>query len=645
MRILLLFFLFISPTLWSQTDIPANDNNDEVHQARAIEFPEDADWLNTSYPLTLKHFDGKFILLNFWTSSSMLSTAQLNELKRLQEIHRELEVVIVHSGKYNTERSTEYIRKAIIEHDIHFPVVNDSTFSLWRDYNVDAWPTNILIDPEGNIALQSQGVSIEGDVSAHIELYSGDTKKTGSPVSSEIHGFQQGLLVFPKFIESDGHFSLFISEFRGHRIVQTDFNNTFEHYIGTGKEGFRDGDLNNAQFRFPGGLAFHPSDSLLYIADTGNDAIRKYNVETGQVSTVLGTGERAMTPPELVVETTHALNQPTGLTLIGDDLYIAMTGWNQIWKLDTQTGIAEPVAGSGTFGFEDGKNLKSNLAEPYGITHDPDGVIYFTERQSSAVRTFKKGKVKTLLGTGIFDFGDEEGGSKTARLQGPAGIFFHDDALYVADQFNNKIKRVDPYSGRSETFLGSGTPDYQNGISQYAAFNNPTGVTVLLNHLFITDTYNQVVRQHSFDDGSMVTYNFLNLDQMQFNPIDEFQVFETDTIQIPPGESSITMVFELDSLWKLETDAPQSALVTSRNPGIIEDPYGINPETQSITFELDNSGEFRHFIAEVALIYHHEEEPELTYFRTFTLMVMLDISEDAPAEQEVVFKVPSSDLM
>lgn len=640
MRILLIL-MFISHGIFAQQQKPVPQTDSTQSGARAVEFPADATWLNTPSPLSLKHFKGKFILLNFWTSSSALCSAQLKELKELQKNHRELEVIIVHCGKYDAERITENVRLTVIEHGIPFPVVNDSAFTLWRDYGVDAWPTNILINPDHTIVLKSEGASIKGDVGAHIELYSGNTQKGGSPISSEISRFQQGLLVFPKFIESDGHFSLFISEFRGHRIIQTDFNNTFEHFIGTGKEGFRDGEINSAQFSFPGGMAFHPLDSMLYIADTGNDVIRRYDLKKGIVTTILGNGGRSFEIPEMVVEKSHPLNQPTGLTLIGNDLYIAMTGWNQIWKLDTQSGMAVPVAGSGAFGFEDGKDLESVLAEPFGMTHDPDGTIYFTERQSGAIRTYNKGKVSTLTGAGVFDFGDVDGKPKTARLQGPAGIEYHNGALYVADQFNHKIKSIDPNNGRTATFLGSGQRGYQNGSENAMAFYHPSGLTVLRDQLFITDTYNQVVRRYDLNNGSISPYDFQNKDQMQFRAINEFQVLETDTILIAPGKSNLTLVFELDSLWKLVPDAPQSAVVITRNPAIIEDPDGINTYSQSINFTIDNTGAFQHFIADISLIYAHNSDLQLQYFRTFTLMVLLKTEDDAPADQTAIFEVPS----
>lgn len=646
MRILLILLL-IAPGLMAQRNTEQTESKtapaetaEKQETARAIEFPDSLNWLNASHQLSLDDFQGKFLLLSFWTSSSALSIAQLKTLKDLNEQHSNLEVVIVHSGKYEAERKTENIRQAVIEHDIPFPVINDSAFTLWRDYGVSVWPTNILINPTRDIVMQSEGVEIVGDISANIQLYEGATKAGGSPSGSELSKYEQGLLVMPSFVESDGSFSLFISESRGHRIVQTDFNQTFERAIGTGKEGWKDGDMRNAHFSFPHGTAFDPIDSVLYIADTGNDVIRKCDLKSGMVSTVLGNGSRSTEIPEMVVESSHSLNQPIGLELMGNDLYIAMTGWNQIWKYDTESGMAVPVAGSGEFGFEDGKDLDSKLAEPYDITRDPDGVLYFTERQSSAVRTFKKGKVNTLVGAGVFESGDETGRSSKALLQGPSGIEYFEEMLYVSDQYNHKIKTVDPFNGRVETFLGSGEQGYRNGVENRVQFNHPSGLTVLRDQLFIADKYNQVIRQYDFAHNHISSYDFSNKDQMQFHPVNPYQVYETDTILIPKGESTLTLFFELDSLWELTSDALQSAIVATREPGIIEDVNGINPETQGISFELENHGARKHFVAEVNLIYQHSEQEDLKYYRSFSLMVNMRTDEEAPSNQEASFQVP-----
>lgn len=645
MRILLFFFA-ISISAAAQTEqvtlTESPRGNDSIQTK--IQSKESADsliWLNTMYSPSSIHTDGKFTLVNFWTSSSSHSMGQLKQMKELSEQHRELDIVIVHSGKYSSERITENVRLAIVEHDIPFPVINDSTFALWGEFGVSAWPTNVLIDPEGEIVLKSEGAEISGDISANIALYENQTKNTGTSANIETSRFHQGLLSFPAFVESGDDYNLFISDTRNHRILRTSRTGSTENIIGSGSEGFVDGESVNARFSFPHGMVFHPTDSLLYIADTGNDAIRVYDLKSGKVQTILGNGKRGFEIPEMIKGVSHALNQPTDLTLMDGDLYFTMTGWNQIWKMDIETNEAEPVAGTGEFGFTEGRTDKSDLAEPYGITSDSDGVIYFTERQSSAIRTLKRKKVDILVGAGVFEFGDLDGNSKNARLQGLGGITFFNNNLYVADQYNNKIKIVDPYSGRSDTFLGSGKQGLSNNSGKNGAYSFPGDLTVLNNQLYIADTYNQVVRVVGIDGEGVATLDFLNKNEMEFIALYDRKVFETDTVYIGKGTTNINIRLELDSNWSYLTDAPHSVFLANRANGVTQLPEGFDPYSQSINFRLENQGALQMFMLDCKLFYQSIDQEDRKYMRHFTLIVHVKTREGAENEKVLPFEVPS----
>lgn len=635
MRNFLFLFLFLfSGGLFAQkADTLVVSQPDKV--ARAIEFPDTLKWLNTQMPLSLRNFEGHFLLLNFWTSSSSLSLGQLKELKRLDEIHDNLSIIIVHSGKYESEGQTATLRNFIIENDVPFTVINDSAFVMFSEYGIEAWPTNILIDPTGKIMLRSEGMSVEGDISALIELYDGPSKTGGSYLFSETQRFNQGVICYPTFIASDEQFSLFISETRSHRILQTDRGGYSEHIIGSGFPGFEDGNQRSARFYLPRGVAFDRRDSVLYIADTGNDAIRKFNLETRQVTTVLGNGERASTPPEMIVDRSHRLNQPTDLVVVDGALYITMTGWNQIWMMDIESGMATPVAGDGQFGFTEGRALQSNLAEPFGITADESGIVYFTERQSSGIRSLNKGRLLTIMGQGTFEYGDEDGRSKKALMRGPSGITYHNERLYVSDQYNQKIKVVDPNKGISETFLGSGQMGFRSGVPQRIEFNHPTGLAVFNNELFIADTYNQVVRRYNFETEIIRSFDLMNKDQMEFNPINIYEMFEIDTLIIPRGESQVVLNFQLDSLWTLAQNAPHGVVIKSKDSGVKIDPQGLDEELGAVVLHLENYGSYNHFVADITLFYTDVEHNQNTYIKSFTILAPVQVQESAPLIQDV----------
>ena len=142
-----------------------------------------------------------------------------------------------------------------------------------------------------------------------------------------------------------------------------------------------------------------------------------------------------------------------------------MAGTHQIWTLDLSTLEAAPYSGNGRENIKDGPLAAANHAQPSGLA--TDGVRLFTaDSETSSVRVVDfnpDGRVRTLVGHGLFDFGDVDGGPDAARLQHPLGVSFDDGSLYVADTYNNKIKRLDPTTGDVHTFIGTGKPGSADG--------------------------------------------------------------------------------------------------------------------------------------------------------------------------------------
>ncbi len=137
------------------------------------------------------------------------------------------------------------------------------------------------------------------------------------------------------------------------------------------------------------------------------------------------------------------------------------------------------------------------------------GPLYVADSESSAIRVVEQGRdgpeVRTIVGKGLFDFGDEDGQGGHVRLQHDYGVTAGPDGrLYVADTYNNKIKRIDPVTGRCETFLGSGEEGVDDGDALEARFDEPEGVAVAPGGdlLFVADTNNHAIRITDLREGS-----------------------------------------------------------------------------------------------------------------------------------------------
>jgi sugar lactone lactonase YvrE len=262
--------------------------------------------------------------------------------------------------------------------------------------------------------------------------------------------------------------------------------------IGRGTAGFTDGDFFSAEFNHPQGMAL--DGEVLYVADTENHAVRKVDLARQTVETLAGTGKQARAFNVAGRGKAAALNSPWDLVFHQGVLYVAMAGFHQLWALDPRTGEARPYAGGGREGRVDGPLRSAALAQPSGIATDGQK-LYFADSEASAIRAADlspQGHVETFVGLGLFEFGDRDGTGEKVRLQHPLGVACHDGVLYVADTYNNKIKRLDPATRACTTFLGQGAAGYRDGAEPL--FHEPGGLSVAGGQLYIADTNNHALR-------------------------------------------------------------------------------------------------------------------------------------------------------
>ena len=240
--------------------------------------------------------------------------------------------------------------------------------------------------------------------------------------------------------------------------------------VGTGRPGFSNG--REGQLNSPQGMVF--SGDTLYIADVANHAVRAFDLTTKELRTVAGTGGQLRTRAD---RQAGAMSSPWDVTLSGKALFVAMAGTHQIWSVEISTGKSRVHSGMGGEDIRDGDNQGALLAQPMGITALGDR-LYFADAESSAIRwadVAEDGQVGTIVGTGLFDFGDVDGSGDEVRLQHAQGIAFRNDGkLLVADSYNDCIKVVDIESRSSTTWV--------------RGFSEPSGIACNESHAYIADT-------------------------------------------------------------------------------------------------------------------------------------------------------------
>jgi len=597
-------------------------------KVNAPEFPEGLEWLNTGRPLTIRELRGKVVLLDFWTYCCINCMHIIPDLKRLEHKYaNELVVIGVHSAKFTGERDTGNIRQAVLRYEVEHPVVNDAEMRIWQEYAVRAWPSLYLIDPAGKVIGYTSGEGVYDALDTLIAkvIAAFDEKKLMDrrPLSIKLERQRvpASMLAFPgKVLADEQSKRLFIADSNHNRIVIVSLaDSSVAEVIGRGETGLTDGSFDTATFNHPQGMAL--DGNTLYVADTENHSIRAVDLANRTVATIAGTGQQSR------VHTTFggqgrqvALNSPWDLVMHSGMLYIAMAGPHQIWKMNPKTGGITPYAGSGIERRIDGPLADAALAQPSGITTDGHK-LYFADSEVSSIRSADldpNGAVETIVGQDLFEFGDRDGRGTEVRLQHPLGVVYHDGDLYIADTYNNKIKRVSPRNKTAETFAGTGEGTLADG--ERAAFDEPAGLSVAFGKLYVADTNNHAIRVVDLKTRRVETLRIKGLERLR--PRGSSKSFAGQVIDLPEqavssSKPTITVNLELPPGFKLNPLAPSSVTIRAagQKPEIIRNP----------TFPLDipiQLGEGpTQVIAEFTVYYSQVEKESLCYFKEVQVRV------------------------
>ncbi|BAY88829.1 MULTISPECIES: thioredoxin-like domain-containing protein [unclassified Tolypothrix] len=491
-------------------------------RVRAPELPQNSTWFNTDTPLSIKQLKGRVVILDFWTYCCINCLHILPELKYLEQKYKDsLTVIGVHSAKFDNEKETENIRQAILRYDIEHPVVVDSGFRVWQEYTVRAWPTLMIIDPQGYVIGYVSGEGHCDALDESLEKLISEHQEKGTinfqELSLNLEKQRQPLitpLAFPGKVLATSA-GLFIADSGHHRLVMSSLEGEIIQIIGTGKSGLTDGNFSEAEFSSPQGMAFDTDHQILYVADTENHALRRVDLQRQVVETIAGTGEQSRNiRPDGGVGLSTKLNSPWDLVKVGNTLFIAMAGPHQIWEMNLENGVIKTYAGTGAEGCVDGSLNESAFAQPSGITSNGEE-LYIADSEISSIRgvgIIEPRVVRTLCGSGdLFGFGDVDGQGENVRLQHCLGVEYAENFLWVADTYNHKIKLVSPSTGNCQTILGDGVIGLQDGQGKNSRFFEPSGLSVMGSKLYIADTNNHAIRCVDLNSFEVTTLQFQGL--------------------------------------------------------------------------------------------------------------------------------------
>ncbi|MER5574894.1 thioredoxin-like domain-containing protein [Streptomyces massasporeus] len=428
-------------------------------RVRAPELTGKGGWLNTGgQPYTLADLRGRIVILDFWTFCCINCLHVLDELRELEEKHRDTVVVIgVHSPKFVHEAEHQAVVDAVERYGVEHPVLDDPELATWKQYAVRAWPTLVVIDPEGYVVAQHAG---EGHVHA-IERLVGELEAEHSAKGTLRRGDgpyvapepEPTVLRFPGKALSLPSGNFLVSDTTRHQLVElAGDGESVVRRVGSGERGFTDGTGDTAAFSEPQGLALLDDGSVV-VADTVNHALRRLDLATGEVTTLAGTGRQwwqgsPTSGPAREVD----LSSPWDVAWWQGRVWIAMAGVHQLWAYDPQDGTVAVTAGTTNEGLVDGPGAEAWFAQPSGLAATPER-LWIADSETSALRWVEPdGSVHTAVGTGLFDFGHRDGAAEQALLQHPLGVTaLPDGSVAVSDTYNHALRRYDPATGEVTT--------------------------------------------------------------------------------------------------------------------------------------------------------------------------------------------------
>ncbi|MCF4120273.1 NHL domain-containing thioredoxin family protein [Antribacter sp. KLBMP9083] len=491
-------------------------------------------WLNTGgRPVALADLRGKVVVLDFWTFCCINCLHVLDELREIEEQHRDVLVIVgVHSPKFEHEADPVALAAAVERYEVHHPVLDDPELVTWSAYTARAWPTLVVIDPEGYVVAQMAGEGHGSALAALVAeliaehdakgtLHRGDGPYVAPASTSGTLRFPAKAIALPSgnlLVADAGHHSLAELAPDGETLVRR---------IGSGERGLVDGPADEARFSEPNGLCLVPADAAerlgydVVVADTVNHALRGVRLSDGVVVTLAGTGQQFMVGgQENVLRSGHIDDNPVvpGARLVpevsgpampfdtADDyparivrlsspwdiewspelgaFVVAMAGNHTLWAFDPvvrdRHGSVRLLAGTMNEGLEDGPGTTAWFAQPSGLARAADGTIWLADSETSALRRI-----------------DVPGGADLSQELGsgePGTVFVHTASSAATVTIR--------------TAVGQGLFDFghRDGAADEALFQHPLGVAVLPDgSVVVADTYNGALRRYDPERGEVTT--------------------------------------------------------------------------------------------------------------------------------------------
>jgi len=468
-----------------------------VGKTLAPEFPAELTGFNLAAGAArLADCRGRLTLIYFWNGANLSAVAGLAKLNAARrQFGDALAVITAHSPRYRGERSERQVAAWVERYADGLAVLNDERCAARDALRVGDNPALVFVDPEGRFVTAHRG-EFDADglrriVGAMLREY-GLSYAPAAVETAKGRGTQgtknAGALRFPDHLEVAGD-KLYVADGGARRVVigalssdgaQVEFEDALDAVEGE-------------RLASPSGVAF--DGARCYVGDGEIGGIFAFEPSDPRQA-------HWIAPPDAAI-----LRGVADLEFYKGELFAALPLRRQIWRVDAKSGRLEAWVGAGKSGNWDDDRAAARLAQPLALA--ASGGLLFADSENNAVKVVNpaaQGRVVTLAGGGLHDWGDYDAVAGEARFQHPRGVAWADDKVYIADTLNHKIKQMDIKSLQVSTRAGSGEAGWRDGDAAAAQFNNPSAIKAVGDKLYIADTHNRADRILNLTANQVATF-------------------------------------------------------------------------------------------------------------------------------------------
>ncbi len=612
----------------------AQDKKDTLYRhnktLNSISLPKNMKWYNTNREFKIDGIFNKIVVIHVWEPGSIFHDESILRANEIQRERRDVVIMtILNSSKkeYGPEMVADIVKAYGINHPV--AVANDFT-SLKLITN--EFPVMVMTLNQGERMAEYAGKSCGNQVQEILEKMTqlgGGELLNITDIKTQINlpaVATTGVFLQPNTLEaSDKEQRFYIADALHNRVIMMDVSGSVSETIGSGVQGYRDGTFGNCQLNYPTGVAIDNENRQLYISEPLNHTVRRVDLKTGEVKTILGNGVQAAGLVTMIDSTNSSISYPTDITFFNGTLLITMSGWNQIWEYSPTTKQAKVKIGSGLKTTFDGSFQEASFDVPQRITYDGNGNCYVFDAGSQSLRFISDGKVTTIVD------------AQTPMPSSTFGIPIVGDftcsglKLYVSDSDRNRILVLE--DDKWKVLSGSNEAGDVDGKGKKARFDCPGGIDMSNGQLLVVDGFNNAVKEVRFKKGKSKKLELKNLEALFLNyeAYTEGDRVYLPAVQIGEGVNNIYIQFDFKGKYSIYSDGRNEVVLESNNFNRI---ISGSPSRGFVEVEVEQV-ESNQYIDLQLYLTVKEKATGIVWFRPVLLVVPFEYEEGAKKEHDI----------